>query len=207
VNIFDRYYKKYDAWYEKNKFAYFSELEALKRVIPKQERGLEIGVGTGRFAVPLNITLGIDPSHNMIEIASQRGVNVRWGFGEDLPFLESSFDYIAIIITICFVDDPLKVLKEARRILKRDGELILGIIDKDSFLGKFYQKKKSIFYKSAHFFSVRELVNLLKESGFDKFSYYQTLFTFPDKIKSIERSRKGFGKGGFVVIRAKKQLV
>ena len=90
MNIFDRYYKKYDIWYDRNKFAYLSELEAIKKVIPSVGRGLEIGVGTGRFAAALNITIGIDPSHNMIEIASRRGVNVRWGFGEDLPFLEFS---------------------------------------------------------------------------------------------------------------------
>ncbi len=27
-NIFDKYYKKYDAWYDRNKFAYLSELKA-----------------------------------------------------------------------------------------------------------------------------------------------------------------------------------
>ena len=205
MNIFDLYYKKYDAWYEKNRFAYLSEIEVLKKVIPQEGRGLEIGVGTGRFAAPLNITIGIDPSHNMLEIASQRGVNVRWGHGEDFVFLNDSFDYVAIIITICFVDDPLKVIQEAQRVLKRDGELVLGIIDKDSFLGRFYQTKKSIFYKEAHFFSVQELVKLLKKVGFDGFTYYQTLFTLPDKVKSLQKPRKGFGKGGFVVIKATKK--
>lgn len=204
MNIFDQHYKKYDTWYDKNIFAYLSELEAIRKVMPSVGRGLEIGVGTGRFAAPLNITFGIDPSHNMLEIASRRGVNVRWGFGEDLPFLENFFDYVAIIITLCFVDDPLKVLRESRRVLKSDGELILGIIDKDSFLGKNYQQKKSHFYKIAHFFSIAELERLLNEAGYRQFFYYQTLFSFPEKIKSMEKPCKGYGKGGFVVIDAKK---
>ena len=204
-NPFDRCYNRYDAWYDKNRFAYLSELKAIGKILPKRAKGLEIGVGTGRFAAPLNITIGIDPSHNMLEIASQRGVNVRWGHGEDFVFLNDSFDYVAIIITICFVDDPLKVIQEAQRVLKRDGELVLGIIDKDSFLGRFYQTKKSIFYKEAHFFSVQELVKLLKKVGFDGFTYYQTLFTLPDKVKSLQKPRKGFGKGGFVVIKATKK--
>jgi ubiquinone/menaquinone biosynthesis C-methylase UbiE len=84
--IFDKYYEKYDAWYDKNRFVYLSELEAIKRVLPKEGKGLEIGVGTGRFAAPLDITMGIDPSRNMLSIAEHRGVNARWGFGEDLPF-------------------------------------------------------------------------------------------------------------------------
>ncbi len=204
VNIFNHYHKKYDAWYDKNKFAYLSELEAVKKVLPKRGKGLEIGVGTGRFAAPLGITTGIDSSKNMIRIAQKRGVDARLGFGERLPFRSSSFDYVAIIITLCFVRDPQKVLKESRRVLKKNGKLIIGIIDKDNFLGKFYQKKKGVFYKQANFFNVRELTDLIKTTGFSRFCYYQILFNFPNKINSVERPQKGFGKGGFVVINAKK---
>jgi ubiquinone/menaquinone biosynthesis C-methylase UbiE len=50
--VFDKYFKEYDEWYEKNKLAYLSEVAALKKVIPKGKKGLEIGVGTGRFAKP-----------------------------------------------------------------------------------------------------------------------------------------------------------
>lgn len=204
MNIFNQYSEKYDEWYDKHKFAYLSELEALKKVIPKASKGLEIGVGTGRFAAELNIATGIDPSEKMIEIARKRGVNVQLGHGESLPFSERSFDYVVIIIAICFVKDPLKVLKEARRVIKEKGHLIIGIIDKDSSLGKFYQKKKSVFYKKAHFFTIKEIRNFLKESGFSKFLFYQTLFTLPDRMTSVEKPKKGFGHGGFLVIRAGK---
>ena len=96
------------------------------------------------------------------------------------------------------------VLKEARRVLKWKRKLIIGIIDKDSFLGKYYREKNSIFYKEANFFSVKEITDLLKTAGFKRFSYYQTIFKFPDEINSIEKSQKGFGKGGFVVINTQK---
>jgi len=204
VNIFNRYYKRYDAWYERNKFAYLSELEAIKKVLPKKGKGLEIGVGTGRFARALGITTGVDPAKNMINIARQRGVDAYVASGEKLPFKEGSYDYVAIIITISFTKNPQKVLKEAARVLKREGKVIIGIVDKNSFLGKFYQKKKGVFYKQASFFSVSELTNLLEEAGFNRFSYYQTVFDFPDKINSIEKPQKGFGEGGFVVISAKR---
>ena len=199
-SIFDRYYKKYDAWYGKNIFAYLSELQAVKAALPKKGKGLEIGVGTGRFAAPLGIAVGIDPSKNMIKIARQRGVDARMGRGERLPFRNANFDYVAIIITLCFVKNPQKVLKEARRVLKKKGKIIIGIIDKDNFLGKFYQRKKSIFYKQANFFSVRQVRELLKAEGFSSFSYYQTIFKTLNKINSIEKPNKGFGRGGFVVI-------
>jgi len=203
--LFDRYYKKYDAWYDRNKFAYLSELEAIKKVLPRRGRGLEIGVGTGRFAQALGITTGIDPSKKMIQIAEKRSVDVRLGSGEWLPFKNSTFGYVAIIITICFVKDPEKVLKEARRVLKKNGKIIIGIINRNSFLGKFYQRKKSVFYGHANFFNVKEVTRLLKNTGFSKFYYYQTLYKLPSKTNSIQKPQKGFDKGGFVVIAGEKK--
>ena len=204
MNVFDHYYKKYDAWYDKNKFAYLSELEAIKRVLPKKGKGLEVGVGTGKFAQALGIKFGIDPSIEMLKIAKKRGINVRLGDGESLPFKNDTFDYVAIIITICFVKHPQRVIEESYRVLKNNGKIIVGIIDKDSFLGKFYQKKESVFYGKAKFFSVAELTNLIKNIGFNKFSYSQTIFELSDKVSSIEKPQNGFGNGSFVVISATK---
>lgn len=205
-SVFDTHCKRYDSWYEKHKFAFLAELEAIKKVLPKDAKGLEIGVGTGRFASALGITMGIDPSYDMLKVARERGVNVRWGVGEDLPFLEETFDYIAIIITLCFVQDPKKVLVEAARTLKKDGSIIIGIVDRESFLGRFYLNKKGIFYQHAKFFSVSEVTDLLREAGFKSFLYYQALFELPVDIDSVEIPESGFGKGGFVVVSAKKAV-
>jgi len=103
MNIFERYYKKYDAWYDKHKFAFLSEIEAVRKVLPRKKKGLEIGVGTGRFASGLEIKYGVDPSENMLKIARKRGIDARRAQGERLPFDNSAFDYIVVIITLCFV--------------------------------------------------------------------------------------------------------
>jgi len=207
TSVFDKHSLKYDTWYDKNEFAYLSELQALKKVLPRFGKGLEIGVGTGRFAKPLGITWGVDPSEEMLRIADSRGLNTRCGFGEDLPFWHDSFDYVAIIVTLSFVNNPPKVLKEAWRVLKSKGQLVIAIIDRDSFLGEFYKTKKGLFYKKANLFSVKELIDLLKIAGFNKFSYHQTIFQLPSKITSIEKPEKGFGKGGFVVVATQKIIV
>ena len=203
--VFNQYWEKYDDWYNKNEFAYLSELEAVKKVLPKKGEGLEIGVGTGRFADPLNIKTGIDPSENMIRLAKKRGVNAKLGSGEQLLFKNSTFDYVAIIITLCFVQNPQKVLKESGRVLKEKGKVIVGIIDKNSFLGKNYQEKGGVFYKKAKFFTVKEITGLLENAGFFNFSYYQTLFDLPGKINSIQKPKEGFGQGGFIIISGEKK--
>ena len=203
-SVFDKYYKKYDLWYERNKFAYLSEIKAMKAVLPKKGKGLEIGVGTGRFASALGIKYGVEPSKNMAKIAKQRGIDVKQAFGEDIPFKKLSFDYVAIIITLCFVDNPRKVIEEAGRILTKSGRIAVGIVDKNSFLGKFYQKKKSVFYKKVKFFKTEEVAGLLKDSGFSHISYYQTIFSLPDKMTSVDKPKKGSDSGGFVVIAGRK---
>ncbi|MBD3264496.1 MAG: methyltransferase domain-containing protein [Candidatus Omnitrophica bacterium] len=203
-NIFDRNWVRYDDWYHRNEFVYTSEIEAIKRVLPSKGEGLEIGVGTGRFASPLGVKFGIDSSYNMIKVARKRGVKVAVARAEALPFKNEYFDYLLAVVTLSFVSDPERVLKEAGRVLKKEGYFVAGIIDKNSFLGKFYLTKKSIFYSQATLLGIEDVNNLLKSCGFSAPAYYQTIFDIPEKIRSPEKTEEGFGKGGFVVFASKK---
>jgi len=205
-SIFDQYFKKYDTWYEKNKFTYLSELKLLSKLVPKDKKGLEIGVGTGRFAESLGIKYGIDPSRNMLKLAKQRGIIVSKASGENIPFDNNTFDYVAIIITLAFVNNPQDVIKEAWRVLKSKGRIIIGIVDNDSFLADFYRNKEGVFYKEAKFIEVKKLNSWLEVSGFYNPTCYQTLFHLPQDIKEIEESKDGFGKGGFVAVVADKKM-
>ncbi len=206
IEIFEKYAREYDSWYDKNKFAYESEILAFKKFIPKKKRGLEVGVGTGRFAIPLGIKLGVEPATTMAEIARKRGIKVIKGVAENLPFKDSFFDFVLLASTICFVKDPLKALSEAKRVLKSGGFLILGIIDKESFLGKLYQSKreKSKFLKYANFYSVKEILDFLEKLRFKDIKICQTIFKNPQELTEIEPPKEGYGKGGFVVIRGTK---
>jgi len=209
IEIFNKHFKEYDEWYEKNKWVYLSEVVVLKKVIPKGKKGLEIGVGTGRFAQALGIEYGIDPSEKMLSIAKKRGIKTFVGRGEKLPFSDKEFDYVALIITLCFVENPEEVIKEAKRVLKDNGKIVIGIIAKNSPLGKIYQEKKEAghkIYKYANFFTVEEVVDLLKRNGFKNFVFYQTLFKPLEEIKEIEEPKEGFGEGSFVVIAAEKSI-
>ncbi|MBN2189708.1 MAG: methyltransferase domain-containing protein [Candidatus Aureabacteria bacterium] len=201
-NVFDEYFEKYDAWYDRNRFVYLSELKAIKKVLPKKGKGLEIGVGTGRFASKLGVSCGIDSSAKMIALAKMRGVPARIAAAEKLPFGKNFFDYALMVVTLSFVKNPQAAIRECARVLKDNGKLIIAIIDKNSFLGRFYRRKKGIFYKHARLLSPEETVSLMKKSGFRKFVFYQTIFRPLDEIKRLEPVKKGYGEGGFVVIRA-----
>lgn len=203
-NLFDQNTLEYDQWFDKHSFVYQSEILAIQQAIPKNKTGIEIGVGTGRFAEPLNIKFGVEPSENMARLAEQRGITVYRAYAENLPIDNASFDFVLMVTAVCFLSDIPKAFSEVYRILKPQGEIILAIVDKNSDLGKKYEKEKSEnkFYKDAHFHSTQEITELLKQADFQNFSYRQTLTKVSEN--KIEQPTQGFGKGSFVVIKATK---
>ena len=204
---FEKYFDQYEDWFVQNHYTYQSELEAVRRHLPAGGRGLEIGVGSGLFAEPFDIHYGIEPSTRMRKQAVQRGVkNVVDGVAEMLPFNDHFFDFALMVTTICFLDDVQLSLKEARRILKPNGKMIIGFVDKNSTVGKLYEKHKeeNVFYRQAKFYSVKEIDGLLKQSKFYALRHTQTIFQMLDKIKKPEEIKEGYGEGSFVVVSGKK---
>jgi len=105
VEPFEEYGSQYKGWFERNKFVYESELRAIREQLPERGKGIEIGVGSGRFAAPLGIKLGLEPSRKMRELARSRGIETIEGIAERLPFHDSQFEFALMVTTICFVDD------------------------------------------------------------------------------------------------------
>jgi SAM-dependent methyltransferase len=201
---FQQHHQRYDDWFERHAAAYYSELLAVRALLPWHGRGLSIGVGTGRFAAPLGVWLGIDPARAMLSYAARRGVTVVQGVAETLPFADASFDHILSVTTICFVEDARAMMAEAHRVIKRDGKLVIGFIDRGSALGREYleHKNKSAFYREASFFSADEVEQLLWATGFDKMLWVQTLAGRLNEVHAIEPLREGHGEAAFVVVTA-----
>jgi ubiquinone/menaquinone biosynthesis C-methylase UbiE len=199
---FDKYLNEYEEWFIEHRFVYESELEAVRHFIPVNKKGIEIGIGTGRFALPFGIKEGVEPSASMQEFALQKGLKVYEGTAEELPLADESYDFASMVTTICFVDDIGEAFKEVKRILKPGGSFIIGLVDKNSPLGKIYEKMKerNKFYRIATFYSVDEVKDYLGSNGFKDIEIIQTVFGELSNIKSIQHFKKGYGEGGFVVI-------
>ena len=206
---FEKYVEQYEKWFGENRWVYEAELRAVKAMLPDGGRGVEIGVGTGRFAEPLGIKLGVEPSRRMSEIAQKRGIRVLDGVAEDLPLGNAGYDFVLMVTTVCFVDDIGKTLLEAHRVLSHGGVLIIGFVDRNSMVGQTYlsRQNENVFYKDATFFSVGELVDVMIKAGFIDLAFNQTIFKSLSKTTRDEPVKSGHGEGSFVVIRGRKEEV
>ncbi len=206
IKPFENYPSRYERWFDENKFVYESELRAVGELLPESGKGVEIGVGGGRFAIPFGIEIGLEPSSQMRKIAEMKGIKTVAGVAEELPFDESSFDYALMVATICFVDSLEMSFREAYKILKLGGVFVVGFIDKNSPVGKSYQKHKdkSVFYSEAVFYSTQIVASYLEQAGFRELDFRQTIFKKLSEIKDIEPVKKGFGEGSFVAVKAVK---
>jgi SAM-dependent methyltransferase len=203
---FDDLAKEYDAWFDKDgSLVYFIEVQAIKSLLPSLPKPwFEIGVGSGRFAQALGIGTGVDPSIKLVKMARRRGITAFLGWGEQELFDEESLGTVFLIVTLCFLDYPLEVLKEASRILMPGGKLVLGLVLKESPWGQFYQMKKAKghrFYKFATFYNFDEVVKLIAQAGFATEKIISTLFQRPGEVHHAEDPREGyFHDAGFTII-------
>ena len=207
IHVFETCANEYDRWFETHTYAYESEVLAVRSLLPRSGKGLEVGVGTGRFASRVGIKVGVEPAQAMASIARQRGIEVYEARAEALPFADESFDSVLMVTTMCFLVDPLQSLREAWRVLTPRGHVVIGMIDKGSHLGKSYEakKSKSTFYRYAHFYSVTQVISWLKQLEFGAIKTCQTIFKLPREMTAIEPVKDGYGEGGFVLFQHKRR--
>lgn len=196
--------EEYDSWFN-DSLLFSIERSAIRDLsCPILSPSLEIGVGPGRFAETFAFDFGIDPASAPLNIARKRGIHTCQAIGEALPFLNNSFTTISLFFTFCFLQNPLKVLQESRRVLQDNGHIILGFVPNTSAWGKNLQEKKEKdhpFYKYARFYNIQEIKSLLLDQGFSIISSVSSLYQLPGEVTQEEKSRPGMDeKAGFVVL-------
>ncbi|MFW6120798.1 MAG: class I SAM-dependent methyltransferase, partial [Petrotogales bacterium] len=157
----------------------------------------------------------IDESKEMLAIAKKKAkkdnlnIDVYLGKAESLPFSENIFDLVVSITSIEFVDNPPNVLREAIRVLKSGGRLVIGVLTKDSPWGEFYQSKikrdPNNVYARAHLFTEEELDKLLNSNYvLKKGLYIDPMKEFDEKEAwKIEQKKQDeqANRAGFFAIR------
>jgi len=178
--VFDEHAGDYDTWFDEHTGVYQTQLRILRGAVPDFRHGLEVGVGSGRFADPLGIHCGIDPSNMLAQMAKHRGVEAALGEAEHLPYRAGSFDFVLMMTFICFLDDIHRAFHEAHRVLEPRGTLVAGFIEAGGKIFQKYQHEpiKGRFLRFATFRTIDEVYGFFNDTGFEEVSILQRVHGF-----------------------------
>ena len=107
-----------------------------QKIVPLAKgKVLDIGIGSG-LNIPfynsnkIDRVIGIDPSHELIELAkelandSKASIELVIGSAESIPYPDNFFDTVLVTYTMCTIPNVAIANKEMWRVLKDDGRLI-----------------------------------------------------------------------------------
>jgi ubiquinone/menaquinone biosynthesis C-methylase UbiE len=103
-------------------------------------RVLEVGPGTGYYALPVAIWLGPDGRLDVVDVqqemldhtlrrAAEEGISNISGVradARDMPFADDSFDAAYLVTVLGEIPDQTAALRELRRVVKPDGPIVVG---------------------------------------------------------------------------------
>ena len=117
------------------------KLDLIRDLLPNGKL-LDVGAAYGTFlslATPYYECFGLDVSEYAAQVAcSQFGLSVRQGsIEESTPFADECFDVVVMWDVIEHLIDPVRGLKEVRRILKPGGWLTISTDDVANWLPRF----------------------------------------------------------------------
>jgi len=133
------------------------------------KRVLEVGVGTGRYAVPLQKSgirvVGVDISQKMVEFGLAKGLrDVVFADAARLPFVSGSFDVATTNHVLHLIPDWRDVLTEIARVTR---ELYFTVIERSDRIDTIKREYDALVKRAGHNWShpgfhEKDLPGLLK---------------------------------------------
>jgi ubiquinone/menaquinone biosynthesis C-methylase UbiE len=140
----------------------------------KDKEVLEIACGSGQglgyIARQAKRVTGGDIDEKNLEFArkhyiQKNNIELKIFDAQNMPFDDNSFDVVILYEAIYYLSEPKRFIKEARRVLREGGILIVCTANKDwaDFNPSPYSHK---------YFSVPEMSDLIAKEGFGKIQFY-----------------------------------
>ncbi|MBI2016498.1 MAG: methyltransferase domain-containing protein [Candidatus Rokubacteria bacterium] len=183
TGAFDSIAVGYDAWYDTPLGRLVDRLEknAVLALVGDRAEGvaLDLSCGTGNYALALAErsfrVVGVDVSEPMLRVAraksAQANLDISWlrADASALPFRSGAFDLTTIVLGLEFTAEPGRVVGEAHRVLKPEGDLVVAILNRGGLWTLWRRLKRLVVpsvWRRATFFRPDELRDLLRARGF-----------------------------------------
>ncbi|MEA3336348.1 MAG: class I SAM-dependent methyltransferase [Chloroflexota bacterium] len=155
----------------------------------QDKRILDVGCGAGNMAHHLahyGRVTGLDLNPKPLKVAQERGLEVRQGSADDLPFDDNSFDLITLLDTVEHVPNEHGVFSECYRVLKPGGKLLVTV---PALMWLWSQN--DVINAHQRRYTQSELNKKLEHHGFKVLrSSYNNFFLFP-LAASLILARRG----------------
>lgn len=167
---------------EINKNEMYSRNAAAAKILSNGINVLDIGCGNGKSYYYLKDKFdkiyGIDGSKEAVKIARSNGVkSFLQDINKNLKFKPQTFDAVVCLDVIDYIDNPYHLTKEANRVLKHNGELVVAFPN-IRFFRHIITLIKGHFPKTSgdlegydgghiHYFTSKDMIEILKKSSFE----------------------------------------
>jgi len=210
VKAFNGIAESYEDWYKQLRGAQVlqSELLGLETLLPASGTGFEVGAGTGIFAQQLTssdrVVLCLDQSPRMLKRSRAKGLDAVLAAAEWFPLRRGSLDFVFMVTTIEFLNDPVAALRSIGSSLKKESPIVVLAINRDSKWGELYVRlgiSGDHIFRHARIYSIGELESMLAEAGFVVSDEVGTLAKGSDEPEEPNLLESGEGAGA-VLFRA-----
>lgn len=176
--------KKYSEFLNNGKFEEFYVLvNFLKKRLKINDKYLDVGCGTGIVVDGLAKTgidaYGVEVSQSSLRIAQRKIGKYKIYNGRTIPFNNSTFDAVGSFNVIEHVEDVPLFLKESKRVLKKDGYLLICTPNFMSITNSFHYRTTGIIRKIKNLFLYFQKTFSSKLT-FDKFDPISRVDFHPD---------------------------
>lgn len=203
----------YEGYWSKGGIISGPQLDDKKDFIAKNagfnNRILDIGCGNGYVSsilISQNEVIGLDLSRLALMQAKMVGLNTVLSDLTILPFKDRSFDVVLALDILEHLFDPVSLLKEANRVLRKDGILLISVPNASNIATRFLFLLKGdindmadindirnpdfIFSEHIRFFSDNKIKKAIKSTGFEVeiIQYYlQPYFVTNQKFNMLRK--------------------
>lgn len=143
------------------------------RLVKPKDNIIDIGAGSGALALELLEYIDVyfelcdTDREKMSSVSFNSSISLNVADAAELHFTDESFDVVFCINALHHFERAVPSLKEAARVLKRGGKLLIVEYEKKHPVTRAFQLSAKIQRRYRRFFSPQELIQYLKALGLE----------------------------------------